>query len=167
MLSATALFIFPALMVLAALSDLVTMRIPNWLVLVLAGAFCVAAPIAGFPLELIGIHLVLGAVVLAATFGLFAAGWIGGGDAKFAAASVVWLGLGVTLPYLLYSALIGGALTLALLGLRRVALPTALGRIAWVARLHDKGTGIPYGIALAAGGLLVYPQSTIFLALAG
>ena len=29
----------------------------------------------------------------------------------------------------------------------------------WIQRLHDKGAGVPYGIALAAAALLVYPQT--------
>jgi prepilin peptidase CpaA len=35
---------------------------------------------------------------------------------------------------------------------------------AWVMRLHDKDNGVPYGVALAAAGLLLYPETRIFLA---
>ena len=34
-----------------------------------------------------------------------------------------------------------------------------LARQAWIVRLHEKGGGVPYGIALAAAALMVYPQT--------
>ena len=55
--------------------------------------------------------------------------------------------------------LAGGALTLAILFARRLPLPPLLSSQAWIARLHNAKTGIPYGIALALGGLAVYPQT--------
>lgn len=166
-MSTLLLLIFPALMAFAAASDLLTMTIPNRLVLVLAAGFFAVAPLAGLPLETIAWHAGAGLLVLAITFSLFAAGWIGGGDAKLAAATVLWLGFELTLPYLLYAGLIGGALTLSILAVRRYALPVSLMRVTWIGRLHDHKTGIPYGIALAAAALLVYPQSPLFAAFAG
>jgi len=161
------LLIFPALMAFAAASDLLTMTIPNRLVLGLVAAFFVVALVAGLPLEAMGWHVGAGALVLAVTFSMFAAGWIGGGDAKLAAATVLWLGFELTLPYLVYAGLLGGVLTLSLLAVRRYALPGALMRVTWIERLHDRKTGVPYGIALAAAALLVYPQSALFAAFAG
>jgi prepilin peptidase CpaA len=38
---------------------------------------------------------------------------------------------------------------------------------AWIRRLHEPDTGIPYGIALASAGLFLYPESAIWLAAAG
>jgi prepilin peptidase CpaA len=45
-------------------------------------------------------------------------------------------------------------------------LPPALADHAWVARLHEPNGGVPYGIALAAAALLVYP-STAWMRAAG
>lgn len=156
------LLIFPAMMALAAFSDLFTMKISNRLVMVLAAAFFPLAFVAGLSLGAVGMHLALGAGVLAATFAMFAAGWIGGGDAKLAAATALWLGPELALTYFLYASLLGGALTLALLVARTQALPVRLVGVEWIARLHHRKTGIPYGIALAAAGLLVYEQAAIF-----
>jgi prepilin peptidase CpaA len=64
------------------------------------------------------------------------------------------------------AAIIGGAITLLLLQLRRVPLPQALAGQQWIARLHSIETGIPYGIALAAAGLLVYAETPFMRALA-
>lgn len=159
--------IFPALMAFAASSDLLTMRISNKLVLVTAAAFFVLALIAGMAPVEIGWHVAAGAAVLAVTFGMFAAGWIGGGDGKLAAAIGLWFGFDLLLPFLLYASLYGGALTLLILIGRRYLLPAPLMQVGWIERLHNEKTGIPYGIALAAAALMVYPQSAVFNALAG
>ena len=161
------LFVFPALMAFAAFSDLFTMRITNKLVLAVAGAFLLAAVVAGMPLELIGMHFLAGLLVLVFAFSFFALGWIGGGDAKLIAATALWFGFPGLLPYLVYASLLGGALTLAVLAVRRFPLPPQIRFVGWIEKLHDDKTGVPYGIALAAAGLLVYPTSTVFLRLIG
>lgn len=162
-----AMLVFPMLMAYAASSDLLTMRISNRLVLLLLGCFFLIALLVGLPLDLVGMHLAAAAVVLALSFAFFALGWIGGGDAKLIAATTLWLGFGGMLQYLLYASLLGGALTLSLLAVRRWPLPLQLKQVGWIDRLHDAKTGVPYGIALAAAGLLVYPSSVIFQRLVG
>jgi prepilin peptidase CpaA len=158
---ATILFlVFPAAMVLAACLDAFTMTIPNRLTVAFALLFAPAAAFAGLPLAGIGLHLAAGAAMLAVAFGFFAMGWIGGGDAKFFAATALWLGWSDLLTYALYFSLIGGALTLAILAARAMPLPALLGRAEWALRLHNAKSGIPYGIALAAAGLIIYPATS-------
>src|SRR5690348_14857479 len=86
------LLLFPALMAFAASSDLLTMTISNRISLILAGGFLVLAVSIGMPLTEIGMHIAAGFAVLAVAFACFAFGWIGGGDAKLAAATALWLG---------------------------------------------------------------------------
>ena len=162
-----ALLLFPASMALAACSDLLTMRISNKLVIFLVASFFVVALATGLTLEQVALHLTSALVVLVVGFALFALRFVGGGDAKLAAATTLWLGFGLTLPYLVYAALLGGALTLLILSLRRLPLMPLIARFAWLQRLHDRQSGVPYGIALAAAGMLVYTNSTIFERLAG
>lgn len=150
---------FPALMALAAAMDLLTMKIPNRLSAVLAIGYFAAALLTRAPLHDIALHALCGAVVLVFTFALFSFGWIGGGDAKLAAATALWLGWTPLAEYGLASALAGGALTMIILMGRRLALPEALASQAWIARLHNAKSGIPYGIALALGGMIVYPET--------
>ena len=166
MLQAATLVAFPALMIFAALSDLFTMTISNRVSLALIAIFLPFAYAAGLSPQEIGLHLASGLGVLVLTFSMFALGWIGGGDAKLAAATAVWMGWRHLGDYGLDAALIGGALTLLILCARGVPLPRwALG-IEWVDRLHDRRTGIPYGIALAIAGLLVYPDTGLWSAAA-
>lgn len=167
MLSQLALIVFPLLMAFAASSDLLTMRISNKLVLAIVLGFGVLAIVVGLPLAEIGMHVASALVVLVVAFGFFAMGWIGGGDAKLAAATTLWIGFAGLLAYVAYAGLLGGALTLALLAVRRLPLPIGMTHIDWIARLHHHKTGIPYGIALAAAGLLVYSSTPIFTRLAG
>jgi prepilin peptidase CpaA len=167
MLSNIALFIFPVLMAYAASSDLLTMRIANWLVALVVIAFIGLALLARISWTDIGMAAAAAAIVLAIAFAFFAFGWIGGGDAKLVAATTLWVGFGYMLQYLIYSALLGGALTLLILWLRRYPLPAWLSRHKWIDRLHDPKTGVPYGIALAIAAILVYPDTPIFSALIG
>jgi prepilin peptidase CpaA len=153
------LLLFPALMAFAASSDLLTMTISNRISLALAGAFFLLTLVTGLSLAAIGMHLAASALVLAVCFGFFSQGWIGGGDAKLASATALWFGFDFLLDYLIYASLFGGVLTLVLIQFRKLPLPGPLARQAWILRLHDAGGGIPYGIALAAAALAVYPKT--------
>jgi prepilin peptidase CpaA len=157
--------IFPAAMALAAAGDLFTMTVPNWISLLLIIGFAVLAPVVGLGWSDIGLHVALAAAALVVTFAMFSFGWIGGGDAKFFAATCLWLGPEAILVYSVYAALIGGGLTLLILFLRSVPLPAVLNSQGWLARLHCPKEGVPYGIALAAAGLLVYPDTPFMAAL--
>ena len=155
------LFVLPALLALAAGWDIASYTIPNLLALAVMAAFLAFALAAGFSGAAFGAHAAAGIVGLAAGFALFAAGVVGGGDAKLFAATAMWFGFGDMASYVLAASVLGGGLTLAILMLRRVPLPAALGRQPWLARLHDSRAGIPYGAALAAGALMALPQSEL------
>lgn len=154
--------VFPGLLALAAGYDLVSYTIPNRLSLAIALAFIVFGMAVGLPLAQWGAHLAAFAIALVLGFSLFAVRLIGGGDAKLFAATGLWFGLSDLLPYGLIAALCGGGLALALLSVRRLPMPAQLGGYRWVMRLHDKAAGIPYGVALAAGALLLLPEAQIF-----
>jgi len=154
-----AIFVFPLAMIFGAFWDLTTMTIPNWLTVSLAAAFVLILPFAGLGMQEIAWHLAAGGLALVAGMVLFALGWIGGGDAKFVAAAALWIGWSNLLSYLIVASVFGGVLTLVLLGFRRLPLPQFLVRQAWIARLHDHREGVPYGIALALAGLVIFKDS--------
>lgn len=153
------LFLFPALVAFAAASDLLTMTISNRVSLLLVAGFLALAAISGMAVNDVLLHLGAGLAVLAIAFACFAFGWIGGGDAKVAAASSVWFGFPFLMNYLAHAAVFGGILTILLILFRRWPIPYALGSQTWLLRLHHRDSGIPYGIALAVGALLVYPET--------
>lgn len=162
LLDAARLLIFPALMAFAASTDLFTMTISNRIsLLLIVGFLALALPVGMSAAEILN-HVGAGACVLAIAFVFFARGWIGGGDAKLAAATALWFGWEHLYEYVLYASLFGGVLTIVLLQFRKYALPAQLVGREWIERLHQPRGGVPYGIALAAAALLVYP-STIWM----
>src|SRR3977135_3534755 len=158
--------LFPALMAFAAASDFLTMTISNRVSLALAAGFLALALLSGMGLYDTLAHIGAGAAVLAVAFACFAMGWVGGGDAKVAAAAALWFGFGHLLNYLLYASLFGGALTLVLLQFRQWPLPYPFSGRAWRLKLHGKESGILYGIALAIGVLMIYPETVWIKAVA-
>lgn len=159
--------VFPFAMAYAAASDLISMTISNRLCLFLVGSLVICGALLGLSPATIGWHLAAGALVLVVAFGLFAAGWIGGGDAKLAAATALWFGFDQLMPYLLTAAFFGGLLTLIILRLRSRPLPAFAENWGWARRLHAANEGVPYGIALAFAALLVLPDTTIWHAAIG
>lgn len=157
--SSAAAIAFVFVMVYAGIMDLTTMRIRNGLVLALPATYAVLAPFAGFTAQEIAWSVAIAGGVLAVGFVFFAFGWMGGGDAKLLAATVLWIGVGHTPTFVVYTALFGGVLTFAILQLRLVGLPAFLGDRPWIARLQSDGAGVPYGVAIALAALIVFPQT--------
>lgn len=159
---AVAYGLFPLCMAAAALWDLRTFTIPNKLCIALVVSFGVAAFLAELPAAQVLQHVATAAVVLLIVYGLFALRMIGGGDGKFLAASALWFGWPDVWHYAVFFSLAGGLLVILLVILRRLPLPAPLAERDWIARLFGRKSGVPYGVALAAGGLLCYPHTELF-----
>jgi prepilin peptidase CpaA len=154
--------IFPALVIWGALKDLTSYTIPNAISLGLIAAFPVAALALGLPLAAIGMSVAVGVVGLVLGMAMFAAGWIGGGDAKLFAAAALWIGLPGALTYLAVTGVSGGALAVGLLGLRSAPMRAFIpGGPAWFTRLAEPGENVPYGVAIAVGALAAFPASAL------
>jgi prepilin peptidase CpaA len=138
------------------------MRISNRIALGLMASFVVFVLLCGLSWTQIAWHLGCFALVLAVGIGMFAAGWIGGGDAKLAAATALWIGPELLGPYVVLSSFMGGLLTLWILNMRTHPLPNFAMGWSWLERLHAPKNGVPYGIALAFAGLLVFPETAIW-----
>lgn len=151
--------VFPLAMAYAAISDVMTMTISNRVTLLLVAAFVLLWPTTGMDLHAFGLHWAAGGSVLAVAFFCFAMGWIGGGDAKLASVTALWLGWNSTIEFIAIASIFGGALTLFMLSFRRSVLPAFIIRQQWIQRLHDETAGVPYGVALAAAGLVTYPHT--------
>jgi prepilin peptidase CpaA len=161
-LQALLLLVFPALVITAALRDVVSYTIPNWISVALAAAFPVAALAQGLPLPTLGLDLAIGVAALAVGMVMFALRWIGGGDAKLFAAAALWLGWPAIMSYLAFTAIAGGALAVGLLGLRSPMLRGyVLSGPAWFSRLAEPGENVPYGVAIAIGALAAFPASAL------
>ena len=92
--------------------------------------------------------LAAGLIVLFAGTIPFGLGWIGGGDVKLVAACACTLAWTQIVPLLVYTALVGGAVALVALLLRR------FGRVS--------SPKVPYAVAIAGGVAWLALGSTLF-----
>lgn len=145
---------FPALIVFAGSYDILSKTISNRLCIAIALAFLPAAVSIGLGAAEIALHVSCALAMLCAGFTLFAAGWIGGGDAKLFAAAALWFGWSDIADYAAASAIIGGALALVVLALRMGSLS-----LPFAGMLPMPKPELPYGVALALAALFIYPQS--------
>jgi prepilin peptidase CpaA len=154
--------VFPLLVGIAALKDLTTFTIPNWISIALVAACYPVALALGAPLGVIGTCTLVGVAGLLVGMVMFAFNWIGGGDAKLLAATALWIGWPAVLPFVLATAVAGGALALLLLQMRSALLRPWMERgPAWMTRLATDGADAPYGVAICAGALFILPQSAL------
>lgn len=160
------LAVFPVLLAIAAGWDVASYTIPNLIPAGLLVTFALFAFASGMTPAMLGWHMLAGGLGLAAGFALFAFGVIGGGDAKLFACVALMFGFHDMLGYALLASIFGGAITLVILAARQFPLPQALC-MPWLLRLHDAREGVPYGVALALGALLVLPHSEIFMLAGG
>jgi len=147
---------FVALLGAAAVSDMWNRRIPNIIPLLLAAIFPIALAAIGLPPDWL-FHLLGAGVVLALGVVLFHRGLLGGGDVKLIAAATLWYGVD-RLPIFLFAVSIaGGALGLLTIiaKLARNVIPSLASR--GTSSRPLRGMELPYGVAIAAGGILVRP----------
>lgn len=153
--------LMPVMVVVAALSDVTTMKIPNRLNMAIVVGYYPAAFLLGLELSVIGFSTLYAALLLVVGMMLFALRWLGGGDAKLLAAVALWMGPQALLTFCLYSALVGGLFCLLLMS-ARFWLQAYRPRLAkWAQRLLEPKGDVPYGVAIAAGALLAYPGSDL------
>lgn len=163
-LSFLLLAILPVLAVVAALHDLTTMKIPNWISIALFVGFFPTALVLGLSFSVVGVSVGMALAALFIGAGMFALNWIGGGDAKLLAAATLWMGLSGTLHFLLYTGLAGGAFCMVLLTARSRLPILAQAGPGWMMRLMQPKGDVPYGVAIAIGALLAYPASPLMAA---
>ena len=149
-------YLFPALVLVAALNDLLHYQIPNWIPISILVIFFPISYGIGWPLSDIGNSFLCFLAMLVFGFILFALRLFGGGDAKLIAASSIWIGWELLPSFVMLIALIGGALALVILLFRRLCSAGNIPQIRWVVRLHDNKSGIPYALAIAGATLILF-----------
>ena len=153
------LTIFPMLVVLAGVSDFLTLKIPNWVNGLIAVAMLPFALFQQMPMEVFAWHMVAGIVMLIAGFILFAFGYIGGGDAKMLAACGLWVGWDQLVAFSLITALAGGALAIIMKFWQMFNIEHEVRDVSWLKNVFRAELQLPYGVAIAAGGMMVYPAT--------
>lgn len=128
-------------LVAAAVGDIRTRTIPNWLTLAVAAAaipYWWLSDLALWPD--VAVRVGVAAAVFAVFAAAFALGMMGGGDVKLVAAIALWLPPGAVIFLIAVMSLAGGALTLVMLARHKLARRTG-------------AVEVPYGVAIAFAGL--------------
>lgn len=161
------LSVFPLAVSYAGVNDLINMRIPNKISLVLIGGFFVTALVVGMPWMDFFLHLGISMCTLVVMFLLFSFGGVGGGDAKLIPAVSLWFASDALLSFFLLTAIYGGVLTILVLYLRSFSsmLPNFLSRLPWLDPDRPGPVKIPYGVAIAVAAIQVYQSSSIAIEL--
>ncbi len=160
----------PGLLLYAAATDLLSRRIPNRVCIVLA-VVALGWQLLEGPAR-IWDPLLAGLLIFLPLGWFWSRGWLGGGDVKLATALALWSGLSGLPDFLLVTTLAGGAIAFGALVLpwfaRRLAVVLAslstLGlhpAAALAAGLSAPSRGVPYGVALAMGGLWLWVERSM------
>lgn len=143
---------FVVALIAAAIGDARTRRIPNRLVIGLALGAAVFHAADGLGASPVLPSVLTAFGVLVGGAGLFAAGWLGAGDAKLAAAVALWLAPAETGLFLLYTAIFGAVF--AILHLATPAALPARGPARAAPGAGARSRSLPYAPAIAAGALV-------------
>lgn len=158
----TAVMAFAVLMAWAAWRDVASYTVPNWISAALIGLWILAAPFLDLGWQGAGLSVAAFAIALAVGFGVWSMGWLGGGDVKILAAGALWFGWPDALTFVLYATLIGGGLSLLLLGLRHLVPLTRLPSSFVTGTPLAFDAPVPYAVAIGAATLIYLPDSTLF-----
>ncbi|MCB9989625.1 MAG: prepilin peptidase [Rhodospirillales bacterium] len=144
--------------ILSGVSDFKGLTIPNAYPLFIALAFFPAWAAVHFSgadmLAPLPVHLIAGGAIFVATFLMFLARAMGGGDAKLLSAYALWFGLKGLTVFLFYTALLGGVLGIVALFLKYRKPVKSPKEGGWIARVQAGESKVPYGIPIAAGAML-------------
>ncbi len=161
MITFLSIALLPTLLIIAAVSDFMTYKIPNWLTLLTAVLFFPMALITALPLEAYTWHIAAGALLFLVGFVLWQLNLLGAGDVKLMAAVGVWFGMSHVFNFVIDTALVGFAQAV-LMGLWALfMLSTEINAESskfsgfW-SKLRGKIPNVPYGVSIAIGGILAF-----------
>lgn len=163
MVEAAIFVILPLCMAMAAFCDIISMKIPNRVSVILAASFFLIAPFSGMELATFGWSVVAALSVFAACFALFALNVMGGGDAKILSAGALWYGFNADLTaFLGYTGIFGGLLALVVLMIRANQNMLLASALPIPMHFFKPRAGIPYGVAIGAAAFFTFPNTEIF-----
>ena len=155
------MWVFPALMVYAAMTDLVDRRIANWVSLALIGGYALLALVQLTPPLVVAAHVGIALIAFVVGFIAFSIGQMGGGDVKLITASVLWFGPNpAAIEYVALLSIVGAGVTLVFVLMRLDSAQFLMASNALTrpfAGRDPSGRDIPYGVAIASGALMTTP----------
>lgn len=164
-LSTVFLIAFVFLIATAVVSDISSLRIPNWIAYTLTALFALHAVCTSLSTATVALHILVGIVALAAGFWLFAIGWMGAGDGKLLAAVALWAGPQAVATYVFATAVAGLSLACVIfLGTYYLYWNDKARTPDWFSRLVPRWVRqglIPYGFAIGVGAFASVPINLI------
>ncbi|MDB2682928.1 prepilin peptidase [Alphaproteobacteria bacterium] len=161
------LFVVCAVGVLASLSDLRGLTIPNIYTVIVGGAFAVCY--AGLyifggadVLPSLVSSLIAAVIFFGITFAMFSLKMLGAADSKLGTAFALWVGLSGLPPFLFYMTIAGGVLAVVSLVLRKWAPVKSAPEGGWVHMVQSGHSKVPYGVAIFAGVLASFADLGYF-----
>jgi prepilin peptidase CpaA len=151
--------ILPALMIIAAATDATSLKIPNWVCGLLALLFVPMAIYNDMSAQTFFWHVLTALILFVGGYVLFALRLFGGGDGKLMAAAGLWFGAADTMEFLVYTALAGGVLVIIIAMLALVQMHLDYTGSSFSASLRKLAPKVPYGVALAVGAIMAFPDS--------
>lgn len=148
--------LFIGINIAAAITDVVSYRIPNALVMALLALFLLIAAINVADVEWLS-HIGATFLVLGAGVFLYGLNQMGAGDVKLLSALALWAGVIPLVPLLFFVSVFGlaGMLVIVLLRIimRRLQASGSASDPRCLPRILTKGQGIPYGIAIGPAAI--------------
>lgn len=162
--SMTVLFLAVAVVfTIAAVSDIMSYRIPNWCSLAVIAAY-VARCVIDWHSVNVPWDLLAAAIAFAGGYASYALKLFGAGDVKLTTVGVLWAGWGQTaVLFLLITAVAGGVLALIVLAYR--ALYAYRHYFVWLERRLPNFRELPYGVAISFGAIVIIAAQMHFLEL--
>lgn len=148
--------------VMSAIADWKGMKIPNLYPGMVLGAFVVS--FVGYAMatqdpEIFSsftAHLTSAGIIFAITFFLFLTIRFGAGDSKLLTAFAIWFPPGLLIPFLFSMSVIGAALSLLAIIIRKVKPFKDPAEGSWIAKLQKGESVVPYGIAITGGAIVAF-----------
>ncbi len=153
--------------VLAGLSDIRSMKIPNSYSLYVVAAFFVAYVVLyiggqGGVFSSLPSHLLSAGLMFVATAILFGLRIIGAGDSKFATACAFWIGAKYLTIFLFFMTLGGGLLGIVALYIKRKKPFKNPKEGSWAAQVQSGVDKVPYGVAITFGMVIAFVYAGYF-----
>jgi len=137
--------------ILSCISDVKSLRIPNWHSLVILAVFIPAWFLSPESFTPLWQHASAMAIMFAVSYIMFAFRIMGGGDSKLATVLGLWIGLQGLMPFILSMSIVGGLIGFISLIIRKKKPFKNPAKGSWVETAQAGGNSIPYGIAIAVG----------------
>ena len=144
-----------SLTIWAAISDWRSLKIPNYISLLIIALYPAVVFLAPVPIPWVSGLMVAG-VIFGVGFLLFALGSFGGGDVKLLVALSLWAGPETIFPFLVAVVLAGGVLVIFLLLREALFGPEGMSKGGRIKAALRAKMPVPYGVAIAVGSLVIF-----------